>query len=66
MENYMNEKMIQIRPLFYDIRKHDHLKDINIDYPEIINNGVMLPSYPGLKEEQQNYVVNWIKEYLKI
>lgn len=66
MENYMNEKMIQIRPLFYDIRKHDHLKDINIDYPEIINNGVMLPSYPGLKQEHQEYIFNCLNEYLLI
>jgi len=66
MENYMNEKMIQIRPLFYDIRKHDHLKDINIDYPEITNRGIMLPSYPQIKKEQQEYIVNCLNEYLKL
>ena len=64
MENYMNEKMIQIRPFFYDIRKHDHLKDINIDYPEITRIGIMLPSYPGLKVEKQEYIINCLNEYL--
>ena len=66
LEHYMNEKLIQVRPFFYDIRKHDHLKDIKVDYPEMTNIGIMLPSYPGLKKEQQDYVVNWLKEYLKI
>ena len=67
-ENYMNEKLIQIRPFFYDIRKHLHLKDILVDYEECncIFNGVMLPSYPGLEIEKQEYIINFIKEYLKI
>jgi dTDP-4-amino-4,6-dideoxygalactose transaminase len=65
-ENYMNEKMIQIRPFFYDIRRHTHLKSINIDYSEceIIQNGVMIPSYPGLEIDTQEYICNCIKEYL--
>ena len=64
----MNEKLIQIRPFFYDIRKHVHLKDILVDYEECncIFNGVMLPSYPGLEIEKQEYIINCIKEYLKI
>ena len=64
LEIYMNDKMIQIRPFFYDIRKHDHLKDIKVDYPEITNSGIMLPSYPDLKEEQQEYIINCLVEYL--
>jgi perosamine synthetase len=63
-EDYMNEKLIQIRPFFYDIRKHDHFKDIKVDYPEITNTGIMLPSYPGLKHEQQEYIINCLKDYL--
>ena len=62
LETYMNEKMIQIRPFFYAIRKHDHLKDIKVDYSEITNRGIMLPSYPGLKEEQQEYIINCLNE----
>jgi len=63
-ELYMNEKLIQVRPFFYDIRKHDHLKDIKVDYSEITNSGIMLPSYPGLKGEQQEYIINFLVEYL--
>lgn len=66
-ENYMNEKLIQIRPFFYDIRKHKHLKDIKCDYQEcdVIKKGIMLPSYPGLELEKQEYISNCIKEYIK-
>uniref|UniRef100_A0A6C0KF67 DegT/DnrJ/EryC1/StrS aminotransferase family protein n=1 Tax=viral metagenome TaxID=1070528 RepID=A0A6C0KF67_9ZZZZ len=65
-ENYMNEKLVQVRPFFYDIRKHTHLKDTNVKYDEIMisNNGIMLPSYPGLTIEKQEYICNCIKEYI--
>ena len=67
-EKYMNEKLIQIRPFFYDIRKHIHLKDIKCIYEKcnIIKKGVMLPSYPGLELEKQEYIVNCIKEYIMV
>ena len=67
-ENFMNDKLIQIRPFFYDIRKHEHLSDIYVKYEEckIIKNGVMLPSYPGLEYDKQEYISNCIKEYIKI
>lgn len=67
-ENYMNEKLIQIRPFFYDIRKHDHLKDIQVNYEEcdVTKYGVMLPSFPALKKEQQEYIINCVIEYLKL
>ena len=66
-ENYMNEKLIQIRPFFYDIRRHKHLKDIKVNYKEcnIPQNGVMLPSYPNLELKKQEYISNCIKEYIK-
>jgi len=66
LEEYMNEKMVQIRPFFYDIRKHSHLQDIKVDYPELEIKDIMLPSYPGLKKEQQEYIINYLNEYLKI
>ena len=67
IENFMAEKMVQIRPLFYDIRKHEHLKDIKCDSPEINESsyGVMLPSYPALSNEQQEYIRNCLNYYLK-
>lgn len=66
-EEYMNDKLVQIRPFFYDIRKHEHLKDIPVNYEEYncIFNGVMLPSYPSLEIEKQEYIINCLKNYLK-
>ena len=66
IENFMAEKMVQIRPFFYDIRRHKHLQDIKCDYPEIdVNNkGIMLPSYPELSKEQQEYISNCLNENL--
>lgn len=65
-ETYMNDKLIQIRPFFYDIRKHKHFKDIKVNYDEIdeATYGVMLPSFPNLNIEKQEYICNCIKEYL--
>ena len=68
-ENYMIEKNIQIRPIFYAITKHEHLKKINYNNEtlfskEITNNGIMLPSYPELKELDIKYICLCIQEYL--
>ncbi len=62
----MNDKLIQIRPFFYDIRKHKHFKDIKVNYDEIYEAtyGVMLPSFPNLNIEKQEYICNCIKEYI--
>jgi perosamine synthetase len=70
-ENFMNEKQIQIRPLFYDLHCHLHLKDLKKHEDQeftktITNKGVMLPSYPELSLNQQTYIVESIKEYLTI
>ena len=66
-ESYMNENLIQIRPFFYDIRKHKHLSDVKVEFEEcdIVKNGVMLPSYPGLELEKQEYISNCIKKYFE-
>lgn len=65
-ENFMDEKLVQVRPLFYDIRKHKHLLDIKVEYPECLElkHGVMLPSYPALEREKQEYITNCVKEYI--
>jgi len=67
-EKYMESKNIQVRPFFYDIRKHDHLKDINISFEENISSkfGVMLPSYPELSTDEQVYIINCVKEYIQL
>ena len=70
-EKYMTEKNIQIRPIFYDIHRHEHLKNITkMSHQEFTNtitqNGVMLPSYPELTKTEQDYIILCIEEYLKL
>lgn len=65
LEKFLSEKNIQIRPLFYDIHEHLHLKGIkkhDIIVSEKIKYSAMLPSYPELTIEQQIYIVNCIHE----
>jgi perosamine synthetase len=62
-EKYMNEKNIQIRPLFYDIYSHLHLSNIKNHFDKININGFMLPSYPELTKIQQEYIFNCLIEY---
>lgn len=72
LEKYMLEKNIQIRPLFYDIHEHEHLKCLKKTYSEkksvedIRRIGVMLPSYPELTLDEQKYIVNCIKEFITL
>jgi perosamine synthetase len=64
LETFLLEKHIQIRPLFYDIREHEHLRGIRMAEPALdIKSGFMVPSYPELAEIQQIYIVNCIKEF---
>lgn len=67
IEKHMNEKNIQIRPFFYDIREHKHLSDISVEYEQIKNrnNGIMLPSYPGLEKNEQDYIINILTYIIK-
>lgn len=67
-EKYMFENNISIRPLFYDLRKHKHLKLLNFKYDEknIFNNGFMIPSYPDLKIKEQKYIINTIEKYINL
>ena len=66
IEIYMNKKNIEIRPFFYDIRRHKHLKDIKVKYEplDIFNEGVMLPSYPDIEYHKQKYVYKCIEDYI--
>lgn len=65
IESYMNDNSIQIRPIFYDLRQHIHLKDININYPELQNKnlGIMIPSHPHISYSDQTKVCDSLKKY---
>jgi perosamine synthetase len=60
---FFNKFNIDIRPFFYPINSHKHLKDIPFDdsIPDILNNEIiMIPSSPSISVESQNYVVKII------
>ena len=68
LEKQMEYKNIQIRPIFYDVHKHNHLKTMN-KHDQFTNDtpsyGIMLPSYPELSDNEQKYIILCIDEYLK-
>jgi perosamine synthetase len=64
-EIYMKNNNIEVRPFFYDVNEHLHLKNIISFYKsDYNNNGIMLPSYPDLNEEQLIHITNTIKNYI--
>jgi perosamine synthetase len=65
-ETYMSEKNIQVRPLFFDIHTHQHLQNIIKPLEDSVVNigeGAMLPSYPELSLEDQEYIVQCVREF---
>jgi perosamine synthetase len=68
LEKFLEMKNIQIRPLFYDMSEHYHIKDIkkSNNISNISNSGLMLPSYPELSEEEQKYIVNNLSEFIEV
>ena len=67
VKNFMNKNNIEIRPMFYPINTHTHLKNIkydSIDNAKILNKEVFfIPYYPSITKEIQNYVINTLLEY---
>lgn len=63
-ELFMKGKNIDIRPFFYDIQLHAHLKYIDSKEFKLNKTYIMLPSYPDLKDEEQNYIIESIKLYI--
>lgn len=64
--NFLKKYNIDIRPFFYPINKHEHLKDIsfNDDIPDILNREIiMIPSSPSITLEQQMYIVSTIEKF---
>jgi perosamine synthetase len=72
--NYFeNKNGIEIRPFFYPIYEHLHLKDMKLKNEENIKiskklneNIIMIPSYPLIEYEKQKYIVEKIKELCEI
>lgn len=68
--NFFKERNVEIRPFFYPFESHKHLKNIKYlgssEISNLLNKEIiMLPSYPELTKEQQEYIVYVISLFLK-
>lgn len=71
VETFFREKNIDIRPMFYDITSHKHLRNNPDIYINEVDNAkllqkecIILPSFPELKKEEQKYIIDVLEEYL--
>jgi len=65
IEKYMKKNNIEIRPFFYDIHEHTHLKNIKNPFDKIdTNSGILLPSYPELTIDEQIYIIYILTRYI--
>lgn len=66
LEKYMKENNVEIRPFFYDIHEHPYLKNIkkscNNNIQNIVNSGCIFPSFPEISYEEQNTIVNILRQ----
>jgi perosamine synthetase len=63
---YFKSNNIDIRPFFYPINKHEHLKEIDFDdvVSDILNKEIiMIPSSPLITLETQKYIVSTIEKF---
>ena len=65
--NYFKDNGIDIRPFFYPINKHYHLKDIenNDLISEKLNKEIiMIPSSPNITLKEQKYIINTLNKFI--
>lgn len=67
---YMRERGVDVRPMFYPIESHDHLRGVRrlVDDRAVTDalssDVVMLPSTPTLPERQQRYIAETLMRYV--
>jgi perosamine synthetase len=71
-ETYFKNNGIEIRPMFYPINIHKHLKDnYTVEYGSCTNAELLnrecfiLPSYPELTTEERAYILDTLNHYIK-
>ena len=71
-ESFFKSRGIEIRPMFYSINSHKHLQNNNdIHTVDCANADLLnrecfiLPSYPELTLEEQHYIIDTVKDYVK-
>ena len=65
---FLNIKEIDIRPMFYPITHHFHLVNVSCkkDVAQLLSNECfILPSYPELTREDQDYIIRSVDEYVR-
>ena len=68
IECFMKGCNIEVRPIFYDIHEHEHLKHIQKSGRSISSmtqSGILLPSYPELAYDQQMHIINSLHSFFK-
>lgn len=67
-EKFFSSVGVEIRPFFYPINTHRHLKAkwLNMDNAKLLSKEVIiLPSYPELTNKEIDYISEKVKEYVK-
>jgi perosamine synthetase len=67
-KSYFDSVGIETRPMFYPISAHNHLSHISTvsTNSELLSNQcIILPSYPGLKEIEIEYICDMVKRYVQ-
>jgi len=71
-QNFFNSRGIEIRPMFYSIYNHDHLRNnpdvelVSCITADLLNKECfILPSYPELTAAEQQYIIDTTNEYIR-
>lgn len=71
-ESYFKQEGIEIRPMFYPITAHDHLKNLfyvtisDCTNAELLSKECfILPSFPELTSQEQNHILYTLDAYVK-
>ncbi len=71
-EDYFKQNGIDIRPMFYSIMNHNHLKTnenvkscIDINANILQKECFILPSFPDLTENEVNYIICKVNNFVK-
>jgi perosamine synthetase len=68
LDLHLFESGIDVRPMFYDITKHDYLKNMITETKNaetLQNQCIIFPSYPDLTRSQIKFITSKIKSFLK-
>jgi perosamine synthetase len=68
-EKFFKSKGIEIRPMFYPINCHEHLKSISNDTSvakKIHREHIMVPSHPTLTDKEVLYIISCLKEWISL